>query len=133
MPWMRQVGTLLLGDAKMTKYLLVKFDSNYADEFDVSGFTIMSQAAWEKHKVDVAKRFAALSAPVEKMGGYMDYPELEAYFGTNESLTWSHYDHYIESFDVKELSDDELKVLKKFFGMQGTGMVVMLDAESDEE
>jgi len=120
MPWMRQVGTLLLGDAKMTKYLLVKFDSNYADEFDVSGFTIMSQAAWEKHKVDAAKRFDSGC-------------ELEAYFGTNESLSWSHYDDYIKSFDVKELSDDELKTLKKFFGMQGTGMVVMLDAESDEE
>lgn len=117
----------------MTKYLLVKFDSNYADEFDISGFRIMSQGEWEKHKVDIAKRFAALSAPTVSKYGYSEGPELEAYFGTNESLSWSRYDDYIKSFDVKEISDTEFKVLKKLFGMQEIGMVVMLDADGDED
>lgn len=101
--------------------LLVKFDSNYADEFDIGGFIVMSEEDWEKHNVLVKKKF-------DEEG------EIEVYFGTNESMIWESYESYIGDFYVNKLSDEELKALKKLFGPNpSSGSVVMIDTDEDDE
>lgn len=105
--------------------LLIQFDSNYADEFDVEGFLVMTKEEWETHKAAIQKRFDALP-PKDPSKYYGE--ELEAYFGTNESLSWGSMDAYLHDFKVTEISDEEHAVLKKFFGERiRNGTVVMLD------
>jgi len=114
--------------------LLVKFDSNYADEFDVEGFTIMSETEWEEHKAKVTAFFERRDQTRQKdqWGNYRD--GVEVYFGTNEQIIYETLDCYLRSFKVQKISQEEIKVLKKFFGKEVKfGMMCMLDDYELEE
>lgn len=114
----------------MEKQLLIQYDSNWADEFDLEGFVVMSESKWNNHKDAIQKRFDALPRDKDQWGN--SRYELKQYFGTNEDQTWSNMDQYLAEFKVTELSESDLQVLKKFFshGNQiSNGMVVMLDEE----
>src|SRR5574338_610881 len=109
------------------KKLLVKFDSNYADEFDVEGFTIMTENDWEAHKTKVTNFFTALDKTREKdrWGNYRN--PVEVYFGTNEQMIYETLDCYLTSFKVSEISDEEVAILQKHFGTRTFGMMCMID------
>ena len=99
--------------------LLIKFASNYADEFDVEGFIVMSEDEWFAHKDAVTSRFE-------------NEDEIEVYFGTNESMIYESLDCYLDSFKITELTDEEHSVLQKLFNPShqpviSNGMVVMID------
>lgn len=119
------------------KMLLIKFDSNYADEFDLKGFTVMTETDWEKHKAGVKKMFDALPEPTADKSGYVSHPEIEKYFGTNEMLSWTSFDSYVYSFKVTEITDEEHATLKKFFSkfdrQINYGSIVMLEPEYEDE
>jgi hypothetical protein len=75
--------------------ILVKFEKDWADEFDVHGFKIYpDRAAWDKD--------------VETL------PELEFSFGTNEG--WDEGDIDESDFTVSEISEDQASVLVLLFG-----------------
>lgn len=102
------------------KMLLLQYSCNYADEFDVEGFTVMSESAWEEHKAMAAKIF-------EERGS------VEVYFGTNEDISYYDLKEYMRSFMVKELTDVQFQVLKDLFsghykGQIKNGMLAMLDS-----
>jgi hypothetical protein len=116
------------------KKLLIKFDSNYADEFDVEGFTIMNESEWEKHKADVTAFFKKRDETVApNRWGHRD--GVEVYFGTNEQMIYETLDCYLRSFTATEVSDEEIAVLQKHFSRGGGvrfGMLCMLeDLEED--
>lgn len=130
--------------------VLVSYKSNYADEFDVSGFCIMNKEDWEDHKAKAVALFekrAAKQGPKpdpqspnywREMRNIQEACQVEVYFGTNESIIYETLDCYTRSFTVKDISADELKTLQKFFGKEPhAGMVVMIDdyvfEEEDEE
>jgi len=117
--------------------LLVKFDSNYADEFDVEGFTIMSETEWEEHKAKVSAFFKKREQnfSFERGRGRRPYDDgVEVYFGTNEQIIYETLDCYLRSFKVQKISDEEIEVLKKFFGKEVKfGMMCMLDDYELEE
>jgi|JI10StandDraft_1071094.scaffolds.fasta_scaffold66129_7 hypothetical protein len=92
--------------------IFVEFDNNYADEFDVNGFRIMDRKNWEKHLEKAKKTFE-------------EEETQEVYFGTNEQIIFEGFDDYERSFTVKDITDEEAKVLSKFLGNQyGTFLMV---------
>lgn len=83
---------------------LVKFKSDYADEFDVEAFVV------KDHK-EIEEFFALALIYFEVCPG----KELEVGFGTNEDLTFSDYKDYRNSFEVFNLEDNEVEVFQKYF------------------
>ena len=88
------------------KKLLIKFQADYADEFDVYGFWVTTEKEWEKHKDYVAKLEA---------DGNITFP-YEAYFGTNEALEFYNMEDYLRNFKVQEITDEQYNALVSLFG-----------------
>jgi hypothetical protein len=126
--------------------LLVKFHSNYADEFDVEGFIVMSTSQWQAHNEGVAKVFENKKAnapppdPSKQWDRrHTDACTVEVYFGTNEQMMYESLEDYMRCFDISSLTDDEVAVLTKLFargyGEIQNGMLPMIpweDMLSDE-
>lgn len=74
--------------------LLVKFSSNWADEFDVEGFALMTQ---ENYDANIAF-----------------YSRADAYFGfgTNQELEGS---DIVQGFKAQPITDAEADTLRKLF------------------
>lgn len=124
------------------KMLLVKFDSSYADEFDVEGFTVMSESEWQEHKAQAKKCFENFEKlPKDqygrrrnKYGNRVD--GIEVYFGTNEQMIYETLGCYLSSFSISEISDEDIAVLNKFFSYGDQirfGKLCMIEAEEEEE
>jgi hypothetical protein len=88
--------------------LLVTFKENYADEFDVHGFTIVDQDKWNEYVEHLKK---------ELSGETMH----EWYFGTNEFIIFETYgdkplfDIVMKSYNVTEIDDNIANQLKNIF------------------
>lgn len=83
------------------QYVLVTMSSNWADEFDVDGFLVVSRDYFE----DAKARFLALE----------DYTSIELGFGTNQELTWSSGRELLDCLKVTDLSTEEAAVFAKHF------------------
>jgi hypothetical protein len=90
----------------MQKHLLITLDRDWADEFNVEGFVVLTAAEWEDHKQLAKKHFE-------------EHGSVELYFGTNEFLDYSSYDEYVKEFEVTELTQAQLDVLKSLFTIKG--------------
>lgn len=84
----------------MSRYLIVKFDGNYADEFDVSAYKIFTEEQWQKFQ------------------NYLKdvHETIEVYFGTNENLEYDNGKSFLSDCSVHQsgFTDDEIFVLKTF-------------------
>lgn len=80
---------------------LIKFERNWADEFDVSGFVALPEQEWEEYKI--------------KFREIVRNSKFEYYFGTNQSIEWNGTDEYLNDFKVSEISSDEYNFLLKNF------------------
>ena len=83
----------------MSNHVLLKFESNWADEMDVEGFLVVTKEYWEDAKKEL-----------NKIEG-----ECHLCVGTNEYINWSSGSEIIEEITVEELSEEEVKVFKKKF------------------
>lgn len=83
----------------MPEYVLIKFEDNYADEFDVYGFVVTTKELYEAHK-----------AKIKRLNR-----EIEICFGTNESLSWSTPEEFLNSWKVSNLTDAEADVFESNF------------------
>lgn len=94
----------------MSKYILVKYSADYADEFDCEGFGIFEKTEWEEIKKETEKSF-------EEDGSK------ERCFGTNEYLQFEDYDDWLRSFKEYDISEEEAETFKRLFGKRpfGTG------------
>jgi hypothetical protein len=90
--------------AAAMKYYLVKYEDNYADEFDIQGFRIFTEVELKAFKtlVKTAK-----------------YPQ-EVYFGTNESISYDSFTDYMSRLDIEEVTEEEASLLTKLFGYDTT-------------
>jgi hypothetical protein len=117
------------------KMLLIKFDCNYADEFDTEGFIVMSQSEWLQHIVGVEKMFERWNKDHEP-DRWGNREGIEVYFGTNEQIIYETFESYRSSFSTTELSDTDHETLKRLFGKSygaiKNGMVVMIDVEDPD-
>ena len=82
------------------KYYLLTFNGNYADEFDMSEFTIMNGYS-------VINFTDGLKSHDE---------EFEVYFGTNEELIFDDGNDLLSQITIKEITEEEYDVLDKLFG-----------------
>lgn len=105
--------------------ILVKYDGNWVDEFDVYGFMVTTDTQWEKHLADAKKHFKNRD------------DEVECYFGTNEAITYSDYEDYARHFSTHPLTADDLAMLQKLFGgynsRVGYGHFLTIDADDSDE
>lgn len=81
------------------KFLLIKAENNYADEFDLEGFIVV--------KGEEAERALKLINVFDKV------PDQEINFGTNESVYLHH-----TSWEIKELSEIEYIIIISALGEQ---------------
>ena len=89
----------------MTKNFLVTASNGWADEFTAKSFCIFEDTTLEAVEETVKKIIAE-----------------GVYFGTNEG--WEEDELYSDEFEILEISQEEVTVLKKFFpsGYFGTGV-----------
>lgn len=100
----------------MTK-LLVKYSADYADEFQVSGFSIMEKDTWENY-VKIAKEGK--------------WPQ-SRYFGSNEAIQWESVEEHLRDFKTIEITDEQAEFLEKSFNGYGeAGHFLMIDDFSEE-
>jgi hypothetical protein len=86
--------------------ILVKFDDNWADEMDVSGFKIFDNLdAWNK--------------ALEKKKTILELEDDEQYFevcfGTNEYIEYDSFSEFLERFQITEISKDTAEVFGAMF------------------
>lgn len=87
------------------KYVFIRANFDYADEFYVESIHVMKASAWEKLKEDVETYFSKKSAR-----------EIECYFGTNEQIIFEKYNDLIRGVFVKPITDEERKTLADLLG-----------------
>lgn len=84
-------------------YLLVKYEANWADEIDVSGFTVLTKEQWDQNVERIKRHFDEES-------------ELTCYIGTNEQIDYYNADEALQDFKVTEITDEQAEVLHQLFG-----------------
>lgn len=88
--------------------ILVKFDDNWADEMDVSGFRLYDNIdAWKK-TIDEFKEEHEITDEDET-----NYFEVN--FGTNEFIEYESLDEFLNNFEVLEISDEDAAVIETVF------------------
>lgn len=85
--------------------ILVSFSKNWADEFDMNGFSVFEKKDFDKLMSDINDYFD---------NGDIGPHEIEEYFGTNECLTWTSMEEVLSCFDFTNISDDEAAVFEKY-------------------
>lgn len=105
----------------------VKVSANWADEMDVYGCCIISNEEFEKVKAEVERYFKKQD-------------ELTVGIGSNEELTFDSADEVMSCYEVKEISDEEERVLTSL-GLDNFGELIVFspyfdfdyDDDEDEE
>lgn len=93
----------------MSKYFLVSYEEDYADEFDVSGMKIFTEEEYNSFLNN--QRYAK---ELEEKGELeKDFGRIELYFGTNEFLDFNSVDEIIKVLKVQEITEQEFNILKK--------------------
>jgi hypothetical protein len=82
-------------------YVLVKLDKNYADEFDVEAFVVVTDTYLEAAKASILKNG-------REAGLHMN-------FGTNEWLEWGSGEELVAGLDVTPLTTAEAQFLARAF------------------
>ena len=86
----------------MSDMLLVKFEDNYADEFDMSGFQIMTKDTYQEMRDAI-------------VGFFKKHSIMEMYFGTNEAMYWESASDMLGAFTSVEITAEEVSVIDKLF------------------
>lgn len=85
----------------MSKYLFVKYNDNWADEMDITGFVIVKPEHWTKIQ--------------EEMKDFFKKTDTWSYcIGTNEDIEYNLQD-WLRTFTITELSDEEATALIAVF------------------
>ena len=86
------------------EYVLVKFEDNWADEMNISGWRTYLKEDWDKYVESVPSD----SFPCTK------------YVGTNEEIEYENRKEYFNKFKVVPITEEECRTLNKLFnGEQG--------------
>ena len=94
---------------------LARFSSNWADEMDLDGFMVLE----DKEPL------------IEAIKEALEEPQ-EIYWGTNEYTDYQNANQLLSEISFTEITDEEAKVLKKFF-KYGAGCTTPLEKEFFQE
>lgn len=107
--------------------VLVKFYSNYADEFDCEGFALYESMEEFKRSLLITwimghdgdwnrKTYENLSMKeLEEMASKTLGEDFEMGFGTNEELFFENFNDFENSFSCREITSIEAEIIKKYF------------------
>ena len=91
--------------------ILVKYEDNYADEFDIAGFKIFeTNDHYIKWSEEVEHAFYFDDCDLVRTG------PVEIYFGTNEFVSFETIKDYQKCLEVKEISAYEADLLESLIG-----------------
>jgi hypothetical protein len=99
----------------MEEKVLLQWDTNWADEMDINGFAIMDKSEWEDYKKMLKNK-----------------ERFYIYIGTNEEIDYNNGNELLKEISVKNISDDEVKTIRKFFGSEG-GFTQFIGLDEDED
>ena len=86
--------------------ILVKFDDNWADEVDVSGFKIFDNLeAWNKALIEFK-----IEQEIEE-----DDECFDVYCGTNECIEYDSFGDFLNNFEIIEINKDTAEVFGAMF------------------
>ena len=102
----------------MSKYVKLETSYDYADEFDVPGYTVVTSTRWEQMKIRLIEYFAKRPTPKNRWEHVV-----EIYFGTNEALSFSSAEEVINGVSITPVNEEQYKVLSQL-GMTGFGLSV---------
>lgn len=105
--------------------VLVVCDFDYADEFSIHGFKVYkSKEDFEEYLLSVEKimeekdielRNKYIEKYKKEPDKYHRFCLLEISFGTNESLLLESFNEFKNAFYIKEITEEDEKVLDKYF------------------
>ena len=87
---------------------IVRLHRNWADEFDVIGFSIMTDEEYE-----------AFKEAMDKLPEDLSNEEFEFYFGTNEAISWTTKSAMERDIISRDITKDEVDTIKGVLGMHG--------------
>lgn len=87
-------------------YYVLTFGSNWADEFDVESFVVVSQEKFDELKTSTDQ---ALENVINQHGWY------RIWFGTNESLEFPSPENYWSCITVKSITEEQAKTFYRAF------------------
>lgn len=96
--------------------VLVTWKANWADEMDIEGFKIYTEADWESYKSELKTMTKKFTIGV----------------GTNEEIDYDHGHELLNQLTVKKLNDDDAKFIKKTFGDE-FGFTQFTEAYQEED
>ena len=96
--------------------VLLQWDSNWADEMDIYGFSLMEKADWVEYKKYLH----------DLKGGFTFY------IGTNEEIEYSNGRELLNEITVTEITDKEAATVEKLFGGEG-GFTDFLSVEEEDD
>jgi len=102
--------------------VIITWDSNWADEMDIAGFSIVSEQAAKDLKKKLNERKTSFTICV----------------GTNEDIEYSDGSELLSELSFKKISDEDVKVIRKYIGdefgfTEFQDQVEYWDDEEDEE
>lgn len=99
----------------MDKFFAVKFESNYADEFDCEILWVMTEEERDMMYSTLSDYFFDEDEPEEpKRVAFL-------YFGSNEALEFGSLEELQDCFSSKEISPMTYIEMKAFIGERGVG------------
>ena len=112
----------------MSKYLLVRYSVDYADEFYVDGMKIFTEDEYisfinnQRYAMDLER-----DGKLQRTGRWGD---IEIYFGSNEYLLFDNVSEIIKVFEVQEITEQEFNTLKNL-GLDSFGDRAIFDFFED--
>jgi hypothetical protein len=91
---------------------LVKFDNDWADEFSLTTFAVIENQEVER-----------LFNLVELYFSFFPGKIIEMYFGTNEFFEFEDYKSFRNSFEIVNLTEQEVEMFRKLFPPYGENPV----------
>lgn len=91
------------------KYILVKLDYNWADEFDVKSLWVTTQDEY--------------NAFLDKLSNFDINDSCEIYFGTNECISFESYDELYNSLSERHVSKEFYDEFIKVVGSSEFGLI----------
>ncbi len=82
---------------------LITYRGNWADEITVTGWSLQTEKQWKKYLETFEQVFK-------------EEDEYSFGIGSNEQVEYDSFPEFKKAFQVKEISEEEAKVLIKHFG-----------------
>ena len=86
------------------RYIIIKYEDDYADEFDVKGFSVISFESEEEYN----KYFSYLERIRTEITD-----EISLYFGSNEGIDYKNGKDFLKTISIEEITEEQYNTFKQ--------------------